>query len=458
VDVVRTTGRARVARGAAAVLTAAVLLVPAGGAALADPDVTDQDVRDARRAVTSASGAVASIEVRLAELSTRADAAEIAVQQAGEGYAQAQADLATAQQEATRAADQYGQAAEQFEAARATLVAIAREAARSGGSMDTLQAVLSAEGFEDVVSRSEGLSHVSAKADQAVQGYLAAEQVATTLKSKAEQAEAAQEAAAAESQTALTAAEQAQTDADTAVASAQTERQGLIVQLAAARSTSTEVEQARQDQVDAERRARAEAAAQAERTTPAATTPTSPGAGTTTPSTPTPSTPSTPATPPSTPPATTPPATTPPVTTPPVTTPPVTTPPASGGSSSGSTASADAAIAWAKTKLGLPYLWGGVGPNGYDCSGLTQGAWRSAGVSLNRTSRDQYRQVKKISYNEMRPGDLVFWGSNPNDASSVYHVAMYLGGGQIIEAPSPGKTVRITSMRYSGTMAFAGRP
>jgi len=103
-------------------------------------------------------------------------------------------------------------------------------------------------------------------------------------------------------------------------------------------------------------------------------------------------------------------------------------------------------------------VWGGTGPNGYDCSGLTQGAWRSAGVSLNRTSRDQYRQVKKISYNELRPGDLVFWGTNPNDAASVYHVAMYIGGGQIIEAPKPGTPVRITSMRYSGTMRYAGRP
>jgi cell wall-associated NlpC family hydrolase len=458
VDVVRTTGRARAARGAAAVITAAVLLVPAGGAALADPDVTDQDVRDARRAVTSASGAVASIEVRLAELSTQADTAEIGVQQAGEAYAQAQADLATAQQEAAQATGQYDQAAAQFATARATLVAIAREAARSGGSMDTLEAVLSADGFEDVVSRSEGLSHVSTKADQAVQGYLAAEQVATTLKSKAEKAEAAQEAAAAESETALAAAERAQTAAESAVTSAQTERQGLIVQLAAARSTSTEVEQARQDQIDAERRARVEAAAQAERTAPVAV----PAAGTTRPSTPAaPSNPATPATPPSTPSA--PPVTTPPpVTAPPVTTPPVTAPttppPATGGSSSGSTAAADNAIAWAKTKIGLPYVWGGTGPNGYDCSGLTQGAWKAAGVSLNRTSRDQYKQVKKIAYAEMRPGDLVFWGGNANDANSVYHVAMYLGGGQIIEAPSQGKPVRITSMRYSGTMAYAGRP
>jgi cell wall-associated NlpC family hydrolase len=58
----------------------------------------------------------------------------------------------------------------------------------------------------------------------------------------------------------------------------------------------------------------------------------------------------------------------------------------------------------------------------------------------------------------MRAGDLVFWGTDPNDASSVYHVAIYLGNGQILEAPSPGQTVKISSMRWSNTMTYAGRP
>lgn len=454
----RTTGRARAARSAAAVITAAVLLVPMGGAALADPDVTDQDVRDARRSVQTAAGAVADIELRLAQLSTQADAAEVAVQQAAEDYAQAQADLADAQQAAADAGTQYDEAAEKFASARSTLVAIAREAARSGGSMDTVQALLSADGFQDVVARSEALEHVSTQADQAVQRYLAAEQVATTLKDKADEAAQAQETAAAAAQTAFAAAETAQSDASAAVASAQTERQGLITRLAAARSTSAEVEQARQDQVDAERRQRAEAAAQAARTaTPAATTPGTPSAGTpgtatpSTPSAPTPSTPA-PSTPtPSTPSPSTPAPAAPAPTTPPVVTPPPapTPPPASSG--------ADAAIAWAHTRIGLPYLWGGTGPNGYDCSGLTQGAWRAGGVTLNRTSRDQYRQVTKISYNDLQPGDLVFWGTNPNDASSVYHVALYIGNGQILEAPRPGVNVKISPMRYASTMAYAGR-
>ena len=114
--------------------------------------------------------------------------------------------------------------------------------------------------------------------------------------------------------------------------------------------------------------------------------------------------------------------------------------------------------AWAQTKIGLPYIWGGVGPDGYDCSGLTMSAWRTAGVNLARTTRDQYKQVLKISYNELRPGDLVFWSTDPNNADAIYHVAIWAGNGQIMEASKPGDPLRITSMRWGSTMPYAGRP
>ncbi len=58
----------------------------------------------------------------------------------------------------------------------------------------------------------------------------------------------------------------------------------------------------------------------------------------------------------------------------------------------------------------------------------------------------------------MRPGDLVFWGDNPNDPGSVYHVAMYIGNGQIVEASRPGVPLRVTAMRWTSTMPYAGRP
>ncbi|MNL82016.1 Peptidoglycan endopeptidase RipA precursor [compost metagenome] len=66
--------------------------------------------------------------------------------------------------------------------------------------------------------------------------------------------------------------------------------------------------------------------------------------------------------------------------------------------------------------------------------------------------------MQKISYDQLRPGDLIFWASNTSDPSSIYHVAMWVGNGQIIEAPTANVPVRVTSMRWSSTMPYAGRP
>jgi cell wall-associated NlpC family hydrolase len=103
-------------------------------------------------------------------------------------------------------------------------------------------------------------------------------------------------------------------------------------------------------------------------------------------------------------------------------------------------------------------VWGGVDPDGYDGSGLTSTSWAAAGVSQTRTSRQQYVQTRKISYSDLRPGDLIFWGSDISDPQSLYHMAMFIRNGQIVEASRPGVPARITSMRWAGTMAYAGRP
>ncbi|MFD3941852.1 C40 family peptidase [Streptomyces sp. NPDC058579] len=104
----------------------------------------------------------------------------------------------------------------------------------------------------------------------------------------------------------------------------------------------------------------------------------------------------------------------------------------------------EAAIAYAMNHLGDPYVWGGNGPHGWDCSGLVKAAYQSAGISLPRVADSQYRATTPISRSELRRGDLVFWSSNGR-ASGIHHVAVYLGGGQYLEAPRPGKNVRISS-------------
>jgi cell wall-associated NlpC family hydrolase len=115
-------------------------------------------------------------------------------------------------------------------------------------------------------------------------------------------------------------------------------------------------------------------------------------------------------------------------------------------------------VSWARQRVGLPYQWGGAGPDSYDCSGLTMEAWQHAGVQLPHSSRAQYAQVAKISYSELRPGDLIFYATNPGNPGTIHHVTLYLGGNEMIEAPYTGATVRIVPLRPDGAMPYAGRP
>ncbi|POG43359.1 hypothetical protein BV881_32365 [Streptomyces sp. ZL-24] len=105
------------------------------------------------------------------------------------------------------------------------------------------------------------------------------------------------------------------------------------------------------------------------------------------------------------------------------------------------------AIAFAHGAIGKPYVWGATGPNAFDCSGLTQAAWRAAGVSLPRTTYTQINAGQRVSRSQLAPGDLVFF------YSGISHVGLYIGGGQMIHAPRPGAPVRIAPIDQ---MPFAG--
>jgi peptidoglycan DL-endopeptidase CwlO len=95
------------------------------------------------------------------------------------------------------------------------------------------------------------------------------------------------------------------------------------------------------------------------------------------------------------------------------------------------------AIAFAKAQLGKPYVWGATGPNSYDCSGLVQAAWRAAGVDLPRTTWDQVKVGTRVPVADLEPGDLIFYYSD------ISHVAMYIGNGQMIQAPHTGAVIDI---------------
>ncbi|MFI8289151.1 NlpC/P60 family protein [Streptomyces sp. NPDC085614] len=120
------------------------------------------------------------------------------------------------------------------------------------------------------------------------------------------------------------------------------------------------------------------------------------------------------------------------------------TTPSTGGSGSGSTyaAKAEKALDFARSQIGKPYVWGATGPSSYDCSGLTQAAWKAAGVDLPRTTWDQVEVGTRVATADLLPGDLVFFYDD------ISHVGLYIGDGMMIHAPKPGANVREESIYY----------
>lgn len=117
--------------------------------------------------------------------------------------------------------------------------------------------------------------------------------------------------------------------------------------------------------------------------------------------------------------------------------------------------SAARAVAFAKAQLGKPYVFGAEGPHSFDCSGLTQAAWKAAGISIPRTSQAQAASLVRVPVSKVQIGDLVIY--KPGNG----HVAIYIGGGKIIEAPRPGKSVQTAPFRtgwYADNFRMVVRP
>ncbi|HZI96842.1 MAG TPA: C40 family peptidase [Actinomycetales bacterium] len=448
--------RAGSALAVAALLAGGLTALPAVAAPLvAEPVYPSQEQVDgAKRAAADKATQIGAIESQLAAASANLESMQIAAQMAAEDYNEAVVELeqATAAAEAARAtADR---ALLDVEAARTAIGRLAANTYRSGSGLAGIEVFLSADGPQDLLDKAATIDALADRRQHSYQRMEAAELVAQLLDEQAQEAQQAQEDAAA-------AAEEARAEAQRSAAAAAAEvdrvaatRTDLIAQLAVLRDTSVELEQERQEGLEAERRAREEAAARAaaerrERERAAAERAASDGAAAEAAerraaeraaaeqadrdngaSAPAPSTPPPAPDPPSTPP----------------------------GSSEGSSSAGRAAVAWARDQIGKPYQWGATGPGSFDCSGLTSQAWQNGGgVWITRTSRSQYRAVEKVSYSRLRVGDLIFYG-NGNDSSSIHHVAVYSGGGRMVEAARAGTPVREVPMRMSGTMDFAGRP
>ncbi len=460
--------RNRVPRlGRPLVVTAACLALCAPLAAYAAPGTDDFTPQDDYERMS-----IAQIEVELARVRTVSDSADIEVRRAAEDVARAQDQLDEAKAASADAARVAKKSRENYEAAREKLSSLAQTVYRSGGSeLDSFAPFLQSNGIEEVDRRSRIVENFSRRSDQQMQQVAALDHAALALEAQAKAAEEKVQVAADKVEKQAEVAQAAASAARNDVTAAEQRRESLIKQLANRRQVTIEEERARQERIEADARSRQEAAerarveanggnvnaAESQRQAELAGRENS----------------------------------------------------ASrdearrqqeiedaaaaqareeaeraaaaeaarqaaeeerqrkeaeeaerkrkeaqaAASSSGAGA---AALAWAAQQVGAPYVWGGTGP-GYDCSGLVMMAFSNVGVNLPRTADNQYFATTRVAIDNLRPGDLVFYGEG-GDPNQIYHVAFYAGNGQILEATHPGDIVRYNPLRYTNLVAYGGRP
>ena len=473
--------RARLAERALLGLVAGLLAGLAGSlagpAAALQTSQLDRELARAREAETAAGTAVASAEARLAAVSARFDQLMVSAARAAEAHNGAQYALGEALAAESEAAAEAARDEAASEHARAELGRVAASAYRTGGQLELVAAMLDADRADQFVGGASVLQTVIRSndtiADRAMEAFARAEDAAE----RARQARLDREEAARAAELAAGQAAAAVAEFETQVAALEQERERALAELAAARGTTIALEEERQASLALATAADEERAAAASGSGPDRDPTEAPGApadqGGETPgepvTTPEPPPAGTPADPPAASPAPSPtrepspaassprptasprasiPQTSPPATSSPTKPPAKSPPPPPSG--------AQLAIDYARAQLGKPYEWGAAGPDSFDCSGLTMRAWQRAGVSLPHWSVAQARMVARVSYAQLRPGDLIFWSDN-GQASGTYHVGLYIGAGKMIHAPRPGKVVEIQNVFYWRTPSFYGR-
>jgi cell wall-associated NlpC family hydrolase len=125
--------------------------------------------------------------------------------------------------------------------------------------------------------------------------------------------------------------------------------------------------------------------------------------------------------------------------------------------SSASTPETDTMLKAAMSRLGMPYVWGGAGPTQFDCSGLVQWSFARAGVTMPRVAADQALTGPAVPVSQLKPGDLLFYHTDPTDPGYISHVAIFIGNGWMIQAPEPGKNVEVVPADFGSEFAGAVR-
>ena len=422
---------------------------------------SEEEIAAAKAAEEAASMSVAEIEVKLAEVNATAATATQNAQIAGEDLNEAQIALNAATATANKASADADAAEAAFQEGKQQIASVAQATYRNGGgSLDAIAPYLEADGLRGVETKQVGINSFSSFAETKMQNVAALEQVAKVTRDAANTALDNQKKATDEVQARTDAANKAATDAQTQANIVAAQRDAYVKELATKQNTTVDLINQREASLAAERTA-AERAAAEQASAAVAAADSQRRADTPAPAAD--ATPEAPASSPA-PDASAAPAEEAPAPAPAEEAPaPVEEEPAPAYEEpddeepSYSYGGASTAIATAMTYLGVPYVWGGESYGGVDCSGLTMLAWESAGVDLPHLSRAQYGYGTHVSLGDMEAGDLIFWSSDGTQ-SGIYHVAMYLGDGEMIEAPTFGVPVRVTGVYSWGSiMPYAVR-
>ncbi len=420
-----------------------VAVVTTAGPAVAEPPAppsipSRHQVEVARGRASDAAADVGQVQARLAEADARLRTLDIAAQTAVEAYDTAVYGRTKAGQAASAAAARADRARRQVEQRRREVASLAVADYSQDGRLTEIVAYLDAEGPRTMLDRASTASMVSTSANNAYQRLRASQAVSQVLAQEATASTVVERRRATEADKARKQATAALAAQTRAVGSIEAEKAALVARLAKLQNVSTDLATKRQAGLAEQARQRAEAerrrAEQARRDDNSGDNGKSSGGN-------------------------------------------------SGndrkdrkekkdkgdggrshgggsspGNGGGSSRQGDVAVAYALKQLGEPYVFGADGPGSWDCSGLTMRAWEHAGIAMPHFARGQYWQSRKIGLGDLRPGDLMFWANNPRDSNTIYHVAMYIGDGKMVQAPRPGRDVEVKSMFYMGRPTQYARP
>ncbi len=398
-------------RPATALSAAAMGMVTASIGMIVPPAYADNypswnDVQQAKQNEAAQQAMITNITQLIGGLQTSVDAARTQAEKAAESYFQAKDALDSATAKLADLSKQAADAEAKAKTSQMRAGLLASHLAKTSGQDLSAELMLNSKNPADANKLLYQLGAMSKLTEQSKSIYAEAitdKNSADALTQQANVAKNDRAKLAADASTALAAAQTAQANAQSALTAQQQKSTELVAQLATLKNTTAAVEASYVQGQAVAAQAAAAAKAKAQADAAAASKPGSSGGG--------------------------------------------------GGGGGGSVgapngSAVQTAINYARAQLGKPYVFGGEGPSGWDCSGLTMKAYAYAGIYIGSHSvNDQWYTAagrgQIVSYSQRQPGDLIFWGSGPGN---FYHVGIYIGGGQMIAAPQEGEVVKIQAV------------